>query len=187
MKKLLLFSLLAFSAAGKTMAQEAADTLVVDKPDRVVVKSDSSSMMVEIFGKQDNPKYHFKKEFEVNQGVNVVKESNSDFDFKLPFSKSTEKGKRSIEVSLSPCLSLGMVSALGGPFQLKTSFTKSFEITWHAIWLTLCPGGDHWRFSTGLWFNWKNYRMTDDTRFDLDNSNVILTNYPENANHDFCF
>ena len=78
-----------------------------------------------------------------------------------------------------------MVSALGGPNQLKTNFVQSFEITWHAAWVTLCPGNDHWRFSTGLWFNWKNYRMTNDVRFDLEESNVILTNYPDKANYDF--
>lgn len=185
MKKTLLFALLAIGFAGPTMAQDVEDTLVVEKPDRVVVKTDSASMMVEIFGRENNPDYHFLKKMEINQDMNVVKETNSDFDFTFPFSKSTEKGRASFEFSISPCVSLGMVSAIGGPAQLKTNMGQSFEITWHAAWMTFKPINQHWRYSTGLWLNWKNYRMTNGMRFDLEDADVVIKHYPDNANYDF--
>ena len=178
MKKTLLFALLAIGFAGPTMAQDVEDTLVVEKPDRVVVKTDSASMMVEIFGRENNPDYHFQKKLEINQDMNVVKETNSDFDFTFPFSKSTEKGRASFEFSISPCVSLGMVSAIGGPAQLKTNMGQSFEITWHAANITFNFNKlKHWSFGTGLWCNWKNYRMTGYTRFQKVDNVVVLNDY----------
>lgn len=171
-----------------SMAQEPADTVVIENANKVIVKSDSNSLSVEVIGKQDEPDYHFLKELEAEpEGLNVQRESNSDFDFRLPFTRSSEgSARRSGEFTLSPTLSVGLVSALGGPSALDTNFGKSVEITWHAADITLHPADEHWSFSTGLWFNWKNYRMTGNTRFDkTEDGRVILTSYPEKADINF--
>ncbi len=180
----LLFSTL--FACSFVTAQESADTIVMEDVNKVVVVSAINSMSVEVTGKQDDPDYHFIKELEAKaDGVNVLRESNSDFDFKFPFSQPSESDRRA-EFSLSPTLSVGLVSALGGPSSLDTDFGKSVEITWHAFNIKVWPGSKHWHFSTGLWFNWKNYRMTGSTRFDrTDDGKVVLIPYPENADIKF--
>jgi hypothetical protein len=163
-------------------AQESSDTIVIEKVNKVVVASANNSMSVEVIGKEDDPDYHFIKSLETEaDGFNVLRESSSDFDFKFPFSQSYESNRR-CEFSIAPTLSVGLVSALGGPSSLDTDFGKSVEITWHAAFIKVFPGSRHWHFSTGLWFNWKNYRMTGNTRFDrTDDGHVVLGPYPENA------
>ena len=187
MKRTVLFLLMGICHGFIMMAQEIPDTIVIENADKVVVTSDRNSLSVEVMGKKDNPDYHFSKTLEAgNDGVNVSKESNSDFDFKFPFSKSTNEYKHSCEFTVAPTLSVGLVSAMGGPSGLDTDFGKSVEITWHAFNIHYKNVNSHWRFSTGLWFNWKNYRMTGNTRFDkTDDGHVILTEYPKNADVKF--
>ena len=187
MKRTVLFLLMGICHGFIMMAQEIPDTIVIENADKVVVTSDLNSLSVEVMGKKDNPDYHYSKTLEAgNDGVNVSKESNSDFDFKFPFSKSTNEYKHSFEFTVAPTLSVGLVSAMGGPSGLDTDFGKSVEITWHAFNIHYKNVNSHWRFSTGLWFNWKNYRMTGNTRFDkTDDGHVILTEYPKNADVKF--
>ena len=134
MKRTVLFLLMGICHGFIMMAQEIPDTIVIENADKVVVTSDRNSLSVEVMGKKDNPDYHFSKTLEAgNDGVNVSKESNSDFDFKFPFSKSTNEYKHSFEFTVAPTLSVGLVSAMGGPSGLDTDFGKSVEITWHLI------------------------------------------------------
>lgn len=184
MKQMIIFSL-ALYVAGTAWAQEKTDTLVIEKADKVVVTSNKNKMSVDVFGKANDPDYHFSKSLQLNDdGVKVTRESTSDFDFKFPFTKSSES-KRSMEFSLSPTTSLGLVSALGGPSHQETDFGKSVEITWHAFNFTFVRTGSSWKFCTGLWFNWKNYRMTGNTRFDLVDGHVVMIPYPEKADYQF--
>ena len=167
-------------------AQELPDTTIINNADSVLVVSGNKKMSVEVFGKRNDPDYHFSKTMEMDEkGVNVSRESNSDFDFKFPFTTSSREPKQSIQFSIVPTISMGLISTLGGPSNLETNFGKSVEITLHAAELRYSNGGKHWSFSTGLWFNWKNYRMTGTTRFDKVGNNVVLTAYPEGAEVNF--
>lgn len=186
MKRMIAFMVAVACACGIVMAQETSDTIVIENADKVVVTSDSKSLSIEVNGKKDNPDYHFIKSLEMNNdGVNVTKELNSDFDFRFPFTTSSKESGRHGEFTITPTMSVGLVSALGGPSGLDTDFGKSVEITWHACWLNLHFGDKHWTYSTGLWFNWKNYRMTGPTRFDKVDGNVVLTPYPDHADIKF--
>lgn len=182
MKRIISISLMISLACG-TQAQVQADTTVIMNADKVIVTSESNYLNVEVLGKENEPDYHFSKTLELNDGINVTSESHSDFDFRLPFTKSGNK--RSMDFSFTPTMSVGLVSALGGASHLKTNFGESVEITWHAFFLSINPGSKHWRFDSGLWFNWKNFRMTGDTRFDKVDGNVVMMKYPENADYDF--
>ena len=185
MKRTIAFSIAALCVAYPALAQETVDTIEIQKAEKVVVRSDKQSMSVEIFGKENDPDYHFRRSIELTDGVNVSKESNSDFDFKLPFTKSSNQSRGYTEFTVAPTLSVGMVSALGGPSELETNFGKSLEITWHAFNFNLNLGSPHWSYTTGLWFNWKNYRMTKNLRFDLEDGNVVMMPYPEHSDYKF--
>lgn len=182
---MIIFSL-AVSLAGMMSAQEKTDTLTIEKADKVVVTSGNHTMAVEVFGKENDPDYHFSKSLLLtDEGVNVTQESNSDFDFMFPFTRSSQRKKREMVVSLAPTLSVGLVSALGGPAHLDTDFGKSVEITWHAFDWTIRQKNSHWSFRSGLWFNWKNYRMTGSTRFDFVDGHVVMMPYPDKADYQF--
>ena len=186
MKKTFYFALSMVLTCTMASAQEMSDTIEIENADRVLIKSDNKSMSVEIFGKEGDPEYHLSKAIELDgEGVNVSKESNSDYDWKLPFTKSS-KGKRgSIEVTMAPTISAGLVSGQGAPSGLDIDFGKSVEITWHAFHAIVKMKDSPWNFSTGLWFNWKNYRMTGDLRFDKVGSDVVMIPYPEGSDPKF--
>ncbi len=186
MKKTVYFALSMMLICSMASAQEMGDTVEIQKTERVVIKSDSKSMSVEVFGKEGDPDYHLSKAIELDgEGVSVSKESNTDYDWKLPFTKSKSGIHGSTEVTMAPTISVGLVSGLGGSNGLDFDFGKSVEITWHAFHATVKLNGIPWRFSTGLWFNWKNYRMTDDVRFDKEGSDVVLKPYPEGCEPKF--
>lgn len=186
MKRFFILAFVLANAAFNASAQEVPDTTIINNADSVLVVSGNKTMSVEVFGKSNDPDYHFSKTMEMDEkGVNVLRESNSDFDFKFPFTTSSREPKQSIQFSIVPTISMGLISALGGPSNLETNFGKSVEITLHAAELRYLNGGKHWSFSTGLWFNWKNYRMTGTTRFDKVGNNVVLTAYPEGAEVNF--
>ncbi len=157
-------------------AQEMGDTIKIQKADSVIVTSDSESMSVEVFGKDGDSAYHLSKTLELgNGGVKLIREYNSEFDFKIPFTKSSEDTSGSLEFSFAPTTtSIGLVSGQGTFEGIDFNFGKSVEITWHAFHLKVKLKNSPWHFSSGLWFNWKNYRMTGNKRFDKQVSDVVL-------------
>ena len=178
---LLTLALAAFCPAA--MAQEeSADTVVVLHPQRVTVTSTANSMSVDIEGSQDNPDYRFSKsQTTTSDGLRISSESTSDFDFKLPFTKSHEKGHRRIEMNIAAAMSFGLVSGLNTPEGLDINMGQSFEITWHCANIMLKGVSNRWEFSTGAWLNWKNFRMTGYNRFVTDNNAVVLAPYPDGS------
>lgn len=181
-KTLLLTLVLAAFCPAAMAQEEPADTVVVLHPQRVTVTSTANSMSVDIEGSQDNPDYRFSKsQTTTSDGLRISSESTSDFDFKLPFTKSHEKGRRRIEMSIAAAMSFGLVSGLNTPEGLDINMGQSFEITWHCANIMLKGVSNRWEFSTGAWLNWKNFRMTGYNRFVTDNNAVVLAPYPDGS------
>lgn len=181
-KTLLLTLVLAAFCPAAMAQEESADTVVVLHPQRVTVTSTANSMSVDIEGSQDNPDYRFSKsQTTTSDGLRISSESTSDFDFKLPFTKSYEKGHRRIEMGIAAAMSLGLVSGLNTPEGLDINMGQSFEITWHCANIVLKGVSNRWEFSTGAWLNWKNFRMTGYNRFVTDNNAVVLAPYPDGS------
>lgn len=163
-----------------TAQTETADTVIVENPKRVTIISDSTTLSVEVEGRTDDPDFRFSKsQTMADDGLHIFKENSSDVNFRLPFSSSKNVPRHgTMEFSISQAMSLGMVSAIGGPDNLSTNFGQSFEITWHAANITFKFNKlKHWSFGTGLWCNWKNYRMTGYTRFQKADNVVVLNDY----------
>lgn len=181
-KTLLLTLVLAAFCPAAMAQEESADTVVVLHPQRVTVTSTANSMSVDIEGSQDNPDYRFSKsQTTTSDGLRISSESTSDFDFKLPFTKSYEKGHRRIEMGIAAAMSFGLVSGLNTPEGLDINMGQSFEITWHCANIVLKGVSNRWEFSTGAWLNWKNFRMTGYNRFVTDNNAVVLAPYPDGS------
>lgn len=181
-KTLLLTLVLAAFCPAAMAQEESADTVVVLHPQRVTVTSTANSMSVDIEGSQDNPDYRFSKsQTTTSDGLRISSESTSDFDFKLPFTKSHEKGHRRIEMNIAAAMSFGLVSGLNTPEGLDINMGQSFEITWHCANIMLKGVSNRWEFSTGAWLNWKNFRMTGYNRFVTDNNAVVLAPYPDGS------
>lgn len=180
-KRLLPISMAAACLSITATAQtETADTVVVENPQRVTIISDSTMLSVEVEGRTDDPDFRFSKsQTMATEGLQIFSEDSNDINFRLPFSHSTTMPRHgTFELSVDYAMSIGLLSAIGGPDNLSTNFGQSAEITWHAANIALQFNKyKHWRFSTGLWCNWKNYRMTGYSRFQKADNVVVLTDY----------
>ena len=112
-----------------------------------------------------------------------------DFSIFTDFSVSTKK-KKTEESRNSSSLTMGgtgfgFVSALNAPAGMKVDMGASHEIFFDLISYKKAYNYGRHHLSFGLGFNWKNYRMTRNTRYTKEESGITLTPYPENAQSEF--
>ncbi len=197
MKKTILMSAWLMGISVCATAQvTGADTVVVEKADRVTIMTNDDAMTVEVEGRKDDPAYRLRKsQTMTNSGVRVEREEKTDFEFKLPFSVNsgndasvqTEKPKRGSAEFVAGGFRFGWANALGAPAGMNTPFGKSWEFALRCFEVNVRKTNSPWTFSTGLWLNWRNYRMTGPLSFVKDEAttNIELQPYPQGADRDF--
>ena len=196
MKKIFTISaLLALTASGASAQTENVDTVVIDKPDRVVVTSNDQTLTVAVEGRDGDPAYRFNKsQTLMGDGMRIEKEERSDFDFTLPFTRSntssdysSAKGSHGTVEMTAGAFRFGWANALGAPSEMNTPFGQSWEFALRCFEFKVRYNHSRWSFSSGLWLNWRNYRMTGPMRFvkNAETTNIELLPYPDNADRDF--
>jgi hypothetical protein len=189
MKHLIIFT--AFTALCLTAtAQEPADgdTVIVDHPQKVVVTTTKAKMNVEVIGKEDNPNYYYSKSVDLQPSAISVIQQDSGLDFNVPFIGSTnkenenKKNANSIEIT---GLGFGFVSAPGAPNGMDVKMGSSYE-----LFISELVGFHHrWGYRNkiilGIGIDWRNYRMTDQTRFLKQGNNIVLSDYPAGSDIKF--
>ncbi|MBR2192265.1 MAG: hypothetical protein IJ910_03005 [Bacteroidaceae bacterium] len=184
MKKILtVMALLMMVGSAKTLAQDTEEVVIMN-PKQVYIQKTDSSMTVEVQGKHDDPNYVYKKSMKLDKAAaeNAV-DVTEEFNFHLPFtssSNSSRKKEYSNEIH-SAAFRVGFNSAIGAPQGLHTNMANSWEIGFSAADWFFLKKNRKVNYSVGLWFNWKNFRMTDNKRFVIDNSDVVLSDYPAGA------
>jgi len=187
MKKIfLLNAMIAMSIAA--MAQN--DTVSVVRPDSVSIVRNNENVSVRVYGNAENRDYRYSMDFAVNTTEPVItKEKNvsKEFDLKIPlFGAEYNKEYNFVECSISPGILWGFNGVTGAPNDVEISALSSLD-----IWL---PGLLTFRyvptknFSIDLCYGleWRNYRMIDSKRFDLnDNKVVSVVDYPADSKPDF--
>ncbi len=187
--------LLIFIASVANAQTEKADTVVINHPDRVTVTSSGQTLSVNVEGKEGDPAYRFNKsQTLIGNTMRFEKEERSDFDFSLPFTRSntssdstsTKPNHGTIEF-VAGAFRFGWANALGAPSDLNTPFGKSWEFALRCFEFKIHYNHSRWSFSSGLWLNWRNYRMTGPQRFVKNDvtTNIELQPYPQNADRDF--
>lgn len=187
--------LLTFIASVANAQTESADTVVINRPDRVVVTSNDKTLSINVEGREGDPAYRFNKsQTLVGNTMRFENEEHSDFDFSLPFTRSiassdssSTKGNHGTMEMTAGAFRFGWANALGAPSEMNTPFGKSWEFALRCFEFKVHYNHSPWTFSTGLWLNWRNYRMTGPLRYVKDEAttNIELMPYPDNANRDF--
>ena len=187
MKRILMCAALAVCgwSARAQQAPSAKDTLVVNRPNRVVVVKTDSLQSIRIEGNEQNDGYLYFSEMRLAPNSSLTESEQTDrWDFSLPFQRKTSHSRNSISTS---GLGIGLNSAVGAPDAMNVTMgAPSYEIFLlsGAAW-SYCPWSDSRAFSVGLGVNWKNYRMTGNTRFVKGDDGLTLEPYPTGAKPKF--
>ena len=211
MKRRSFFVATALFVASAAFATEQSDTLVVKNPSEVTVVNNDSSCVITIQGKNGNPEFSYRQIIPLTKDApTLINESNTEWNFKMPFfSTSVKEGKQgTVTMTKHPtttrvkkhrwenttpqlniglgCFGIGYVSSLNTPADMHTEMFDSYEFLGPRLMFMYQPRMSRFSYGIGVGTNWKNFRMTDDVRFNREsNGDVTLTNYPEGAHIGF--
>lgn len=179
----------------QAVASTARDTVVIEKPEEVVIRNQENGYEVEVRGKQDNPDYRYvhKRSFE-RDSIEVVSESNSSdgVDFNIPFSRYWKKNRHGRRYAAHWAgFGFGFCNAvqtstggLNGVEGVSTNMGRSYELFFNFASAGYRLGGGFGVF-TGLGVDWRNFRMDNGERFVKTDNKVHLEDYPEGAEVQF--
>ena len=204
MKRTLLFAAAVLLAMPTTFAKTQSDTLTVINPTQVNVINTDSACVISIQGKEGNPDFSYRQVIPLTKTTPVIiNESETEWNFKMPFfSTSKTQNSKSVESkkvkkhrweNASPQLNVGLglfgigyVASLNTPQGMHTEMFDSYEFLGPRLMFMFQPRMSRFSYGFGVGTNWKNFRMTDEVRFDREtNGNTVLTGYPEGVHIGF--
>lgn len=193
MKKIIKYTLTAAIAAmTATAASAATDTpdtvtqpvdtvLCVKNANSVIITENTAGVSVDVRGVENDSE--FQTSYTLAYDNNSVIKSRQSFA--MPFSLKVDRCNDI--VGMLQGVHFGFTGAVDAPSQMNTQMGKSFEIGIDNIIFYGHKFGASKRnmLSVGMGVNWRNYRMTGENRFDMDNGNAVIIGYPEDADGKF--
>lgn len=181
--KAFITTLMALSSCTAAMAQEVADTITVNNPDKVVITQSDTSLSVTVDGLPDDSDFHLERSITVADStasssfVSVDKRDGFSWDF-----GAVEKNHAQFTIQIPSEFELGFTTAVGGPAGLKTGFFKSGEADVNLIRFNCVPARGPWSFFADFGISASALRLRGDRSFvaDADNHCSILP-YPADA------
>ena len=182
-----MFLFAALLATATAANAQKTDTVRFEQPKEVVVVSTDSSLTVDIIA-YDN--YKFNRSLTLDKTRSMTTErSGSEWNFNFPLSMAKSHNKKTsgrYESDLTMgAFHVGWNTALGGPSGLDTNMGSSWEIGFSPLTFNYTKDSCPWAYSFEFWLNWKNFRMTDNVRFALQNNHIQLADYPAGADIEF--
>jgi hypothetical protein len=165
-----------------TVAENVNDTIEVNNPRKVVIRTNDSVQTVEVVGSETDNSYHYKNSVKLTPDAVTEAESHSDWVMNVPFMKkkeNTKKNTSSFQVE-SGNIGFGFVSPMNAPQAMNTTVGKSYEFFIEKL-LSLNYAHGKNSYSIGIGINWKNFMMRGSTRYFKNGDNVVLGAYPNGA------
>ncbi len=204
MKRRLLFVATALLATTTAFATTQSDTLTVKNPSEVMVINNDCRFVITIQGKDGNPDFSYRQIVPLAKDVpTLINETDTEWNFKMPFFSSSKSQtsksddgnvvKKHRWENAAPQLNIGLglfgigyVASLNTPQGMHTEMFDSYEFLGPRLMFMYQPRMSRFSYGIGVGTNWKNFRMTDEVRFEREpNGNTILTSYPDDVHKDF--
>lgn len=174
-----------------TAAMAQNDTLTITRPDSVSIIRSGENVNINVYGNAESRDYRYSMNFDVNTSEPMVttekKQSNTrDFDLGVPlFGTNARKEYNYIDIELSPGLLWGGTGTTGGWGGDINAFA-SINIWLPALASINYHPTKNLALELAYGIEWRNYRMTDNQRFTLNDDKVVgLEKYPENTTPNF--
>ena len=174
-------------------AQSNNNTVVINNPKRVTIVTGDSIQKVIVKGKEDDDNYEYSSTIQLVDSNYVSKEEiNKDSWFLKDIFPSVSmtgnnEQKGGAEVILGGPLMIGFTAPTHTDSGTDFSTFRSWEFALPFIEATAFFDKSHRNaIAVQTFFNWRNYRMTGDTRFvKNEHGNVELAPYPEGSKPKF--
>ncbi len=170
-----------------TVSAQQADTIVIDKPQQVIITQTADSIDIRVAGKEGNPEYRFEQRASLTSEAETVTTTAESRHSPLGWDFSIIENKMHtavVSLDIAPRLECGWLIPMGTPDDMNVSFWKSMMGNLKILTLKFeAPQGKWW---AGLdWgFNMKNLTLKGDRQFTADREGrVNLTPYPEGTTH----
>lgn len=182
--KTFITSFIALCAATTAMAQEVADTITINNPNKVVITQSDNSLSVTVSGLPDESDYLLERNLTVADSavstsyVSDIKHDGLSWDF----GSAEKEDNGRITLDISPKIEYGLTTPIGGPSDMKTGFFKSGELRADLMCFDFVPARGRWNFHLEFGISYTSLRLKGDRRFlaDADNHLTILP-YPADA------
>lgn len=189
MKRILLSFIICHLSFSSIAAQN--DTVVIHNPKKVTIVTNDSLQRITVMGKEGDDKFTYQNTIQLVDS-NYVSTTHIGRDrwelipsVKVGKKDNTKGNGSSNEISAH--FGLGFTAPTKADSRTDFSTFKSWEIFFTPIqWDHHFDRRERNTVSLGIGINWKNYRMTGDTRFTkAPDGNVVIEKYPLQVSPDF--
>ena len=190
MKKLMI--IMALAALTATAGAQENDTVVIHNPKKVTIITGDSLQRIIVSGKEGDDKFTYQNTIRLvdSNYVSTTRIGRDRWELipsvKVGKKKDGAEG-RAYENAISAHFGIGFIAPTNADARTDFSTFKSWEIfATIAQWDHYFERRHRNSVSLGFGIDWKNYRMTGDTRFvKAPDGNVALENYPLQVSPDF--
>ena len=191
MKRILYLSFIIFPFSFSGVAAQN-DTVVINNPQKVTIVTSDSLQRIIVRGKDDDDKYTYQNTIQLvdSNYVSTTRIGRDRWEL-IPSMKvgrqSNDADGRGSSNEISAHFGIGFTAPTKADNRTDFSTFKSWE-----IFATIIQWDHHFdrrernTVSLGFGIDWKNYRMTGDTRFTkAPDGNVVIEKYPLEVSPDF--
>ena len=190
MKKLM--TIMALAALTATAGAQENDTVVIHNPRKVTIVTGDSLQRIIVSGKEGDDKFTYQNTIRLvdSNYVSTTRIGRDRWELipsvKVGKKKDDTEG-RTYDNAISAHFGIGFTAPTKADARTDFSTFKSWEIfATIAQWDHYFERRHRNSVSLGFGIDWKNYRMTGDTRFvKAPDGNVALENYPLQVSPDF--
>lgn len=182
-KKTAILTLMATTAL--TSFAQMADTVVIDKPQQVIITQRADSIDIRVAGKEGNPDYRYQQTARLDtdgESVTTTAETRHSalgWDFSLVEGRT---GTSMLEMTVSPRIEFGFLIPVGVPSDMSTHFFKSSEASISLLGLHFYAPRGKWWFGLDWGVDMQTLALGSDRRFTADGEgHVSLEPYPTGA------
>ena len=177
------------AAANDSLVNDSLVDLEVKNVHRVYIHHSGNNYNIRLVGRDNDSTYRLNLQHfctaDARETTSMESEINS-LDFSFPFTRQALKKHWKIQSKPGTHFavtvpSFGFVTAVSAPKEMDVNMGASFEIMWDMLMLRHTLPNTHHVLEAGLGLDWRQYRMTGQTRFAKEDGNIVLTGYPEGA------
>lgn len=166
----------------KAAETAASDTvMIVNNPSQITITESPTSISLLVKGTEDDPSFmtSFTNEYQPNAKVTISQRFTPPPFITVSNNTKIDTGYSRHALTVLSGLHAGFCTPVNGPEGMPVEMGKSFEIGIdQLISYSLAFNRERSFLSIGLGINWRNYRMTANTRFIVDDETRAVTTGP---------
>lgn len=164
------------------------DTIVVKKPQTVTIITNDSLQSIHVKGKEDDSHFDYQHTIQLVDSNYVSTEVyNKNLWELIPFGKKDNGKRGTLEFAIIAGLNVGFTTAVGANSGVSVPVGPSWEFMWEIARISYRPWKERYHyFNVGFALDWRNYRMTDYSRFtEYPDGKIAVEEYPQGSNPKF--